>query len=49
MARNGEIIRIKKGLYALAGQYGGKIEKILLSNLIYGPSYDSLLENVETI
>ena len=41
MLKKGEIVRIKKGLYVLPEEYGGKINKILLSNLIYGPSYVS--------
>lgn len=42
MLRNGEIIRVKKGLYVVPEKYGKKLNKMLLSNLIYGPSYVSL-------
>jgi len=41
MLKKKEIVRIKKGLYILPEKYGGKLDKILLSNLIYGPSYVS--------
>ena len=41
MMKNKEIIRIKKGLYILPEKYGVTLDKILLSNLIYGPSYVS--------
>jgi hypothetical protein len=41
MLKKGEIVRIKKGLYILPEEYGGKLDNILLSNLIYGPSYVS--------
>ncbi len=41
MLKKKEIVRIKKGLYILPEEYGGKLNKILLSNLIYGPSYVS--------
>jgi len=41
MLKKREIIRVKKGLYILPEEYGGEINKILLSNLIYGPSYVS--------
>lgn len=36
------IIRIKKGLYLLSPEYGGQIDRFLVANLIYGPSYVSL-------
>ena len=42
MLKKGEIVRIKKGLYLLSPEYGGAIDKFVLSNLIYGPSYVSL-------
>ncbi len=42
MLKKREIIRIKKGLYILSPEYGGEIDKLVLSNLIYGPSYVSL-------
>lgn len=42
MLKNGEIIRIKKGLYILSPRYGGTADKKIISNLIYGPSYISL-------
>jgi len=41
MLKKKEIVRIKKGLYSLPEEYGGKLDNILLSNLIYGPSYIS--------
>ena len=42
MIKNGEIIRVKKGIYNLSPEYGGEIHYPLLANLIYGPSYVSL-------
>lgn len=42
MIKNGEIIRVKKGIYNLSPEYGGEIHHPLLANLIYGPSYVSL-------
>jgi predicted transcriptional regulator of viral defense system len=42
MLKNQEIIRVKKGLYLLSPEYGGEMDKQILSNLIYGPSYVSL-------
>ncbi len=42
MLQQQEIIRVKKGLYVLAPEYGGNIDPLVLSNLIYGPSYVSL-------
>ena len=42
MIKRGEIIRIKKGLYILSPQYGGIVDKRIIANLIYGPSYISL-------
>jgi predicted transcriptional regulator of viral defense system len=41
MLKKGEIVRVKKGLYFLPEPYGATLNKILLSNLIYGPSYVS--------
>ncbi len=39
----GDILKIKKGLYLLAGEYRtAPVSKPLLANLIYGPSYVSL-------
>lgn len=60
MLRSGEIIRIKKGLYCLGeNSRRGFIQRDLLANLIYGPSYVSGLfalsayglipEKVETV
>jgi len=42
MIKNGEIIRVKKGLYVLSPEFGGTADKKVLANLIYGPSYVSL-------
>lgn len=42
MIKKGDIIRIKKGLYILSSDYGGQIDKKVIANLIYGPSYVSL-------
>ncbi|NCD35395.1 MAG: hypothetical protein EOL87_18565 [Spartobacteria bacterium] len=43
MLRNGDIIRIKKGLYVLADVFRRKpLELGLLANLVYGPSMVSL-------
>lgn len=42
MIKKGEIIQIKKGLYTLPPEYGGIIDRRLIANLIYGPSYISL-------
>ncbi len=42
MLRNGEIVRIKKGLYILAPEYGGEVDVKIIANLMYGPSYISL-------
>jgi hypothetical protein len=42
MLRHGEIIKLRRGLYALSRQYGGKVEPNEAANLIYGPSYISL-------
>ncbi len=42
MLRKGEITRVKKGLYILSPEYGGKIDAKVIANLIYGPSYISL-------
>ena len=41
MIKKNHIIRVKKGLYVLPAAFGGKINKFLLANLIYGPSYVS--------
>ncbi len=35
------IIRIKKGLYILSPAYGGQVDRRVVANLIYGPSYIS--------
>ena len=42
MLKQQEIIRVKKGLYILDPEWGGEMDKLVLSNLIYGPSYVSL-------
>jgi hypothetical protein len=42
MLKHGEIIQLRRGLYALSRQYGGKVESSEVANLIYGPSYISL-------
>lgn len=43
MLKNGEIIRVKKGLYVPGEKHlRGVVHKETLSNLIYGPSYISL-------
>jgi len=42
MIKNHEIIRVKKGLYILPDHYAGSVNKNLIANLIYGPSYISL-------
>jgi predicted transcriptional regulator of viral defense system len=42
MLNRGEIIRIKKGLYVRGVEFGGKIHKQEIANVLYGPSYLSL-------
>jgi len=43
MLANGEILKIKRGLYVLSRDYQtAPVSKPLLANLIYGPSYVSL-------
>ena len=44
LCRSGEIIRVKKGLYVPGTQPGEvpKVDPLVLSGLIYGPSYVSL-------
>jgi hypothetical protein len=42
MLKNHEIIRVKKGLYIVSEDYDGNVDKNLIANLIYGPSYVSL-------
>ena len=60
MLRSGEIVRVKKGLYVFGNEYrNGSINRGILANLIYGPSYLSGLyalaqhglipERVETV
>ena len=39
LLRNGDIIRVKKGLYVLGKEYNKPYNKYILANLIYGPSY----------
>lgn len=39
LIRDGEILRVKKGLYVLGKHYGKPYNKFILANLIYGPSY----------
>jgi len=42
LLQSGEIVRVKKGLYILGKQYRDEpINKALLANLIFGPSYVS--------
>lgn len=41
MLKKGQIIRVKKGIYVLSPDYGGRINKFILANVIYGPSYIS--------
>jgi len=42
MLKKGEIIRIRRGLYARSQLCGGTIEPMKIANLVYGPSYISL-------
>lgn len=42
MLNRGEIIRIKKGLYVRAPEFGGHIHPNEIANALYGPSYLSL-------
>jgi len=42
MIRNNEIIRVKKGLYILSPEWGGRCDPVILANVVYGPSYVSL-------
>lgn len=42
LIKNGEIIRIKKGLYIRGNNHENYIDKKIIANLIYGPSYISL-------
>ncbi len=42
MIKNSEIIQIKKGLYLRSPDYGGRADRKIMANLIYGPSYISL-------
>jgi hypothetical protein len=59
MLKQGEIVRIRRGLYARSRMYGGTVEPIEVANLIYGPScisleyalsyYGMIPERVETI
>lgn len=42
MLKRGEIVRIRRGLYARSRLYGGTVEPIAVANHIYGPSYISL-------
>jgi len=44
LCRNGEIVRVKKGLYVPGTMPGeaAKVDPLVLSGLIYGPSYVSL-------
>jgi hypothetical protein len=44
LCRSGEIIRVKKGLYVPGARpdEGSKVDPLVLSGLIYGPSYVSL-------
>jgi predicted transcriptional regulator of viral defense system len=60
MLASGELIRVKKGLYVFGDEYrNGPVNRGILANLIYGPSYVSglyalaqhglILERVETV
>lgn len=44
LCRNGEIVRVKKGLYVPGNRPGEepKVDPLVLSGLLYGPSYVSL-------
>ena len=42
LLKDGSLIRVKKGLYVLNRDQKGPIQKEVLANLIYGPSYISL-------
>lgn len=42
MLQRGEIVRVRKGLYVRAPDYGGTTEPVELAGAIYGPSYVSL-------
>jgi hypothetical protein len=42
MIKRGEIIRIRKGLYIRARQFGGLVSPVEITNAVYGPSYVSL-------
>ena len=42
MLKNGEIMQLKRGLYILSPKFGGEIDRGVIANLIYGPSYVSL-------
>jgi predicted transcriptional regulator of viral defense system len=42
MLKRGEIVRIRRGLYARSRLYGGTVEPMEIANLVYGPSYISL-------
>jgi hypothetical protein len=42
MLRRGEIIKLRRGLYARSRGYGGLVEPMNAANIIYGPSYISL-------
>jgi hypothetical protein len=39
LINDGDIIRVKKGLYVLGREYHNPYNKFVLANLIYGPSY----------
>lgn len=42
MLRQGEILRVRKGLYVRSPEYGGIVEPVEIANAMYGPSYVSL-------
>lgn len=42
LLKDGDILRVKKGLYVLSSRYGKTFSPEILSNLIYGPSYVSM-------
>ena len=39
LVRDGDLVRVRKGLYVLGEKYEKPYSKLLLANLIYGPSY----------
>jgi hypothetical protein len=41
LCASGEVIRVKKGLYIAGGAGAGRVDPLVLSGLVYGPSYVS--------